>query len=225
MEYGFYLAETIDVAQPKDNRIGVRILPHMKDISASECPIWPYFFKDSLYTGKVGELVWVLCSDDFSIGYIFGPANYTTYPDIVDTEGNTVYYKSKDKISLSMPEDMIKRATSSLSQITGRYLNLDNAKVVYWDDNCVHYIERDTGGKVIAFKLGSFYIFRQNEMIVRIGDSVLKLDASSLSSVAKAINLQSQRVGLGSGSQTAKVLITNGESAEGAYTSKSVYAS
>lgn len=225
MEYGFYLAEIVDVAQPKDNRVGVRILPHMKDIDKSECPLWPSFFKDSLYTGKTGELVWVLCSDDFSIGYVFGPANYTTYPDIVDSEENTVFYKSRDNISLSMPEELVKPVTSSAAKVLGRYLSLDNVKVVYWDDNCVHYIERDTGGKIIAFKTGSFYIFRQNEMVIKIGDTVLKLDASSLSAAAKSINLQGERVGLGSGEKTAKILMTNGESAEGAFTSKSVFAS
>lgn len=225
MEYGFYLAEIVDVAQPDDNRLGIRVLPHMRDINKSECPLWPSFFKDSLYTGKVGELVWVLCGDDFSIGYVFGPANYTTYPDIINSEENKVYVKTENDISLSIPEDLRNSVSTSAANVLGRYLSFDNVKVTYWDDNCVHYIERDTGGKIIAFKTGSFYIFRQNEMVIKIGDTILKLNANGFSAAATSINLQADRVGLGSGESLSKVLITNGESAEGAYTSKSVYAS
>lgn len=225
MEYGFYLGEIVDVAQPKDNRLGIRILPHMADIDEGLCPLYPSFFKDSLYTGKTGELVWVVCSEDFSIGYVFGPANYTTYPDTLESEGNSVYEKTKDKINLSIPDSLTDAVSTSASKILGRYLNFSNVKVTYWDDNCIHYIERDSGGMIIAYKSGSFYIFRQNEMIIKIGPSVLKLNSDSLSAVAGSIALQSDYIGLGSGESLSKVLITNGESAEGAYTSKSVHAS
>lgn len=223
MDYGFYLAEVVDVAQPKDNRLGVRVLPYMKDIQAGECPLWPSFFKDALYTGKKGELVWVLCDNEFSIGYVFGPANYTTYPDIIDSSTSTVYEKS-DKISLSIPTDLRDKITKSSADILGKYLNLENIKVTYWDDNCVHYVERDTGGVVIAYKSGSFYIFRQNEMVIKIGPTLFKMDANSFGASAESIKLQSDYVGLGGGSCAGRVLVTEGATAEGAYVSDSVHA-
>lgn len=223
MDYGFYLAEIVDVAQPKDNRLGVRVLPYMKDIQAGECPLWPSFFKDSLYTGKTGELVWVLCDNEFSIGYVFGPANYTTYPDIIDSSTSTVYEKS-GKMSLSIPTDLRDKITQSSADVLGKYLNLENIKVTYWDDNCVHYVERDTGGMVIAYKSGSFYIFRQNEMVIKIGPSLFKIDANSFGASAESIKLQSEYVGLGDSSCAGNVVVTNGATAEGAYVSKSVHA-
>lgn len=223
MDYGFYLAEIVDVAQPKDNRIGVRVLPYMKGISASECPLWPSFFKDSLYTGKKGELVWVLCDNEFSIGYVFGPANYTTYPDIIDSSTSTVYEKSENT-NLSIPSDLRDKITKSSADVIGRYLNLENIKVTYWDDNCVHYVERDTGGMVMAYKTGSLFIFRQNELIIKIGPTLFKMDANSFSASANSIKLQSEYVGLGNSNCAGKVLVTEGSTAEGAYVSSAVHA-
>ncbi len=223
MEYGFYLAEVVDVAQPKDNRLGVRVLPYMNGINPGECPLWPSFFKDSLYTGKVGELVWVICDNEFSIGYVFGPANYVTYPDIIDSSSSTVFEKSGN-ISLSIPSDLREDISSSAADVLGRYLSLENIKVTYWDDNCIHYVERDTGGMVIAFKSGSFYIFRQNELVIKIGPTMLKLDAASFSATAESIKLQSEYVGLGNSNCAGRVLVTEGATADGAYVSESVHA-
>ena len=50
MGYGFYIAEIVSVAQSKDNRLGVRVYPHMKGIASSKCPVWPSFFKDELFS-------------------------------------------------------------------------------------------------------------------------------------------------------------------------------
>lgn len=225
MSYGFYLAEVTSVAQPKDNRLGVRVLPQMKGIESSKCPVWPSFFKDELFTGKEGDLVWVLCDDEFSLGYVFGLANYITYPDVVDRSGvPTVFETSSDGISLSIPSDLREKISQAKVSIDGFMLSLDNVKVTYWDDNCIHYIERSTGGKVIAFKSGSVYIFRQNEFIIKIGSTILKLDAESLGAVSKSIALQANFVGLGDSSSKGNVLVTNGVSADGAYVSSSVHA-
>ena len=226
MGYGFYIAEIVNVAQPKDNRLGVRIYPHMKGISASKCPVWPSFFRDSLLTGKEGDLVWVICDDEFSMGYVFGLANYNTYPDIVDDSGHpTVFEKSLDNIPLSIPTDLETNISKAYADVDGMYLSLNNVKVTYWDKNCIHYIERDTGGKIIAFNSGSLYIFRQNEFIVKIGKSVLKLDSASLAAVAeKSIKLHSDFVGLGNEESKGNVLVTNGVSGLGAFPSKSVHA-
>ena len=130
MDYGFYLAEVVSVSQPKDNRLGVRVLPYMEGIESSKCPVWPSFFKDELFTGKNGDLVWVICDDEFSLGYVFGVANYNTYPDVVDrTNSPTVYEKSTDGISLSIPTDLRAKISDYKISIDGFALSLDNVKV------------------------------------------------------------------------------------------------
>lgn len=226
MGYGFYLAEIVSVAQPKDNRLGVRVYPYMKGIASSKCPVWPSFFRDQLLTGKNGDLVWVICDDEFSTGYVFALANYNTYPDIVDRTGSpTVFEKSSDGIQLSIPTDLTDKISSAYADVDGMYLNMSNIKVTYWDENCIHYIERDTGGMIIAFKSGTLYVFKQDEFIIKIGKSILKLDSSSLSAVAqKSIKLQSDYVGLGNAESKGNVLVTNGVGGLASYTSKSVHA-
>lgn len=225
MGYGFYLAEVVNVSQSKDNRLGVRVIPHMNGIETSKCPFWPSFFKDELYTGKEGELVWVICDDEFSMGYVFGLANYNTYPDRLSTEsGSSVFGESADGIALSIPVDLRNTMSKTLLSLKGLMLSLDNVKVTYWDKNCIHYIERSTGGMVIAYSSGSLYVFRQDEFIIKMGSSVLRMDAKSLNAVSDAINLQSESIGLGNSTSMGNVLVTNGSSAEGAYPSKVVRA-
>jgi len=224
MEYGFYLAEVVSIAQIKDNRLGVRVLPYMKDISSTECPVWPSFFKDSLYSGHIGDLVWVICDDEYSTGYVFGLANYNTYSEAIDSSTTTVFEKSSDGINLSIPKDLIDKISQASAEVDGLYLNMDNVKVTYWDDNSVHYIERDTGSSIIAFRSGSLYIFRQNEFLIKVGKNVIKVDSNTISLSGSSIKLQSDYVGLGNGTCNGNVLVTKGVSAEGAYVAESVHA-
>ena len=225
MGYGFYLARVVGVAKSKDNRLSVQVLPQMEGIPVTKCPCWPSFFRDELFTGKNGDLVWVICDDEFSMGYVLGLANYNTYSEYVDTDDtSSVYEKSTDGISLSIPSDLRSAITQASLSVEGFALNLNNVKVTYWDDNCIHYIERDTGGMVIAYKSGSLYIFRQNEFIIKIASTILKLDSNSLSGVAEAIKLQSPFVGLGDANSQGNVLVTNGVSGLSAYPSSAVHA-
>lgn len=218
MGYGFYLGQVVSVSSDKDNRLGVRVLPQMEGIPDSKCPAWPSFFRDELYTGHRGDFVWVICDDEFSLGYVFGLANYNTYSDVSEFE------KSFDGINLSIPSDLRKKMSESMISIEGVTLSLDNVKVTYWDDNCIHYIERSTGGQIIAYKSGSLYVFRQDECIIKIGKSILRLDANSLSGVSKTINMQGDYIGLGNSESLGHVLVTNGSSSLGAYPSKTVHA-
>ena len=218
MGYGFYLGKVVTVAQAKDVRLGVKVLPQMEDIPNEKCPIWPSFFRDELYTGNEGDLVWVICDDEFSMGYVFGLANYNTYPDIDEFE------KSYDNKNLSLPSDLRDGVRKSILSIDGVMLSLDNVKITYWDDNCIHYIERSSGMKVIAYKSGTLYMFKEDEFLIKIGSTIMKMSASGFSVSSDAIKLQSSYVGLGDSSCSGSVLVTNGTSGESAYPSSSVHA-
>lgn len=77
-----------------DDRLQVRILPHMADVSADDAdnlPKYPAFFQGTLPNGiaekdddKKGEpsIVWVAATPDFTVGYILGLANY--FPGCAD---------------------------------------------------------------------------------------------------------------------------------------------
>lgn len=225
MSYSFYIAKIIDTSTINDNRLKVRVLPYMDSagIKDDECPLYPSFFRDEEYTGKIGEYVWVIANEDFSVGYIFGLANYNTYSDISTIEGNSIFETSADGENLSIPKTLRENISDNFSKEFGRGLSLENTKITYWDDNCIHYIERSTGGKVIAYRNGTFYIFRPDEFIVRIGSTKIKIDSEHFSTSSGNINLQSDYVGLGK-KPSQNVLVNDGGSGVSAIKSDSVFA-
>ena len=224
MAYSFYVADILEATTIDDNRLRIRVLPHMEGIPKDKCPCWPSFFRDELYTGKEGELVWVICNDDFSLGYIFGIANYNTYGDITTQGGTSIFQTSRDGINLSIPESLRNTITESSCKTLGTSLSLSDAKVTYWSNKCVHYVERSTGGFVIAFSNGTLYIFRPDEIIIKIGNgnSVFKMDSTTLSAVANTVKLQGE-VNLGK-NPSANVLISGSGSGVSALKSGSVKA-
>ena len=73
MSYGLHLAKIAGYPDwdQNDDRLFVQITPEMDNIT-KDLPCWPYFFRDEQFKGNVGELVWVICDDEFSVGYILG---------------------------------------------------------------------------------------------------------------------------------------------------------
>ncbi len=229
MNYGFYTAQVVESATVDDNRLRVRILPQMKDVDSSLCPVYPSFFRDSLYTGKVGDLVWVICDDEFSMGYVFGRANYNTYPDRTVMDGESSYRKGPNGEILSIPSDLRDSINRSVSELEMKYLDMGNAKVTYWDKDCMHYIDRNTGSKVIAFRNGSFYIMGPDRFVMKVGGSVIKIESGTVSISAegsgegKGIKLQSGYVGLGMNPSN-NVMINDVDSGNSAMLSEYVFA-
>lgn len=236
MNYEFYIAQIVESATVDDNRLRVRILPQMEGIDSKKCPVYPSFFRDSLYMGKVGDYVWVLSDDEFSMGYVIGKANYNTYPDRTIVDGDSIYKESPSGTSLSIPDSLRSAINDSVSSVEMIQLSLSNAKVTYWDDNCIHYIEGSTGGKIIAFSNGTLYIMRPNEFIMKIGDSVINVGGGSISlstpgpseglfsanNKGTGIKIQSNYVGLGK-NPSANALKNDGKTAEGAIKSDYVF--
>jgi hypothetical protein len=222
--YSFYVAQIIEASTVDDNRLRVRVLPYMEGIPKEKCPCWPSFFRDELYTGKEGDYVWVICNDEFSLGYIFGLANYNTYGDVTTESGTSIFKTSRDGISLSIPEELRNTIMESSCKTLGTSLNLTDAKVTFWSDNCVHYVERSTGGFIIAFSNGTLYIFRPKEIILKIGnsESAFRMDADTLSAVADTVKLQGE-VNLGK-NPSANVLVSGAGSGVSSLKSSSVKA-
>lgn len=222
--YSFYVAQVIEATTIDDNRLRVRVLPYMEGIPKEKCPCWPSFFRDELYTGKEGDYVWVICNDEFSLGYVFGLANYNTYGDVTTESGTSIFKTSRDGINLSIPEELRNTIMESSCKTLGTSLNLTDAKVTFWNDNCVHYVERSTGGFVIAFSNGTLYVFRPKEIILKIGnsDSAFRMDADTLSAVADTVKLQGE-VNLGK-NPSANVLVSGAGSGVSSLKSSSVKA-
>lgn len=196
MSYGIYLAEAISVSL-EDNRTKLRVLPFMKGIEDDSCPIWPHFFKDNIVLPKAGELLWVICDDEFSTGYVLGFANYNTY-----RENGFQPYSIPDTLRTSIDESLKKVRIEGL-------LDYSNLKVEYWDENCIHFIERNPsdkeigklsnvgGAKIIAYSNGTIYIFRSNEFFVKIGQTSISVTNEGVSISGASFNLASPDINLG----------------------------
>ena len=220
MSYSFYVGKIVEVATPDDNRLRVRILPHMQEgnIRDEECPVYPSFFRDEFYTGRVGDYVWVAADEEFSLGYVFSLANFNTYPDKTKLDdSSSAYLKSADGVDLSIPADLRSEISKNSIELYAKDLSLSDCKITYWDSNCIHYIERATGGKISAFRNGTVYIERPDEFILAVGGksgSIIKVTASGIDISSKgSIALQSDSVNLGI-NPTQSVLVNSGNSAD-----------
>ena len=168
MDYGIYIAEIVATPALDDNRAIVRVLPYMKDAKDAECPRWSSFYRERVFAGKVGDLVWVVCDNEFSNGFILGAANYSCMP--ADTF---------EKYSIT--EDLWESLSETLVDTSAKGLNFTNLQVTYWNKHCVHFIERDGGGSIIAYDNGSMFIMRKDEFLVKIGRNMLRINKDSIS--------------------------------------------
>ena len=199
MSYGLYLAQVIGATRENDSRIQIRVVPQMNDLPKGMCPRWPFFFKDECLIGSTGDLVWVVCNDDFSQGYVLGTANYNTYVE------------DNDFSKYSVPKDLRTTITASFGSLGMNKFNFRDLKVTYWNEDCIHVIEKSTGGVVYAYRNGSLFVFRNNEFIVKIKNgATLKLSETGISmSTQGSILLDSRDVGLGK-SPERSVVVTSG---------------
>jgi len=200
MQYGVHIAEIVGIAGDNNFRMKVRVLPHMSEISDDYLPIWPNFFKGKGITGKVGELVWCLTNEEFTMGYILGMVAAYTY--------------SGSYADDSIPKTLLDRLDDIQVDLSGKLLNYRNIEVTFWNQTSVHFVERETGTSIIAFATGSLHIMKDEEFMVAIGDgksettSMIKMTADEIVFSSKNIRLQGS-IKLGNNPQ-GKVLVTPG---------------
>lgn len=204
MSYGIYIAQVVGVANSGDDRLQVRVLPQMQNymtLPDDQCPKWSFFFRDEFYTGTgaANDYVWVICNDDFSVGYILGAANYTTY------SSESTLYKQK-----SIPSDLTKAIKESIATLRGEQYSFKNLKVTFWNNDSVHFIERSTGGSIIAFRNGTLYIARPDEFAIIMGETKFTMSKQKgISLSGTSIKLGSNDVFIGNKAD-GKILVTTG---------------
>ena len=204
MSYGIYIAQVVGVANSGDDRLQVRVLPQMQNymtLPDDQCPKWSFFFRDEFYTGTgaANDYVWVICNDDFSVGYILGAANYTTY------SSESTLYKQK-----SIPSDLTKAIKESIATLRGEQYSFKNLKVTFWNNDSIHFIERSTGGSIIAFRNGTLYIARPDEFALVMGETKFTMSKQKgISLSGTSIKLGSNDVFIGNKAD-GKILVTTG---------------
>ena len=166
-----------------------------------QCPKWSFFFREEFYTGTgaANDYVWVICNDDFSVGYILGAANYTTY------SSESTLYKQK-----SIPSDLTKAIKESIATLRGEQYSFKNLKVTFWNNDSIHFIERSTGGSIIAFRNGTLYIARPDEFAIVMGETKFTMSKQKgISLSGTSIKLGSNDVFIGNKAD-GKILVTTG---------------
>ena len=228
MNYGIYLARVVGVASASeaiegsdtkaDSRLLVRVLPQMEGVSDDMLPMYPPFFRDEAYSGVVDELVWVICSNDFQIGYILGPANYTTYSD------NESFNKIGN-VNLSPSAGLKQKINASRVKLLGEGIDWTNTKVDFWSNGCMHFTCKNNGTKIIAYANGTLYEFASDGVLFIVGNSVMKIDANGINIKSEGtIGIQSEDVALGTSGDRRHVMVSGGTSSETAGVSSSVRA-
>jgi hypothetical protein len=156
-----YKARIVSKPEPGDDRLQVRIIPHMVDIPEKDLlPTWPPFFRGQVIVGKTeaidqknADYVWCAALPDFSVGFILGLAN--TY------EGQDKYahsYNYKDLV-----QSLMKRGVVSST------MNYKDLYVQYWTDDYLEMVNFRTGDKFIIQSNGNMIVMEQNQIYLRVG--------------------------------------------------------
>lgn len=231
---GLYLAKVVgvnagmgldslqsDQAKAVDSRLQVRILPQMENVSADNLPLYPSFFKNTLITGAIGDLVWVLANEDFTLGYVLGLAN-----------SNTMLGNFED---YSVPRDLLKEILDSKLKLKAKTQSFQNLIISYWDSNCIQFVERNTGAFLIFYKSGTYVDVRSSGILLHVGSvknpknggSTVEINADSIGLSCEApngkITLAAKNVYLGN-NPTANVMVSAGTSGRNAVASSGVMA-
>lgn len=194
LAYGLYIGEIVGISANDNTRVQVRITPGMEDIAKDYLPIWPSFFKHQAITGKVGDLVWCIANEEFTVGYILGYVNSFTWGGTYADDSLTSSFLDKiDDVHVAL---------------RGTVLNYRDIIVTYWDENCVHFIQRTDGSTIIAYTSGTLSIVRPTEILQSVGESSVRINKDEIALVAQTVRLAG-KIRLGDNPK-GKVLVTQG---------------
>ncbi len=157
-----YRARIYQKFDPGDDRLQVRIVPHMADLTEKDLlPIYPPFFKGQIIAGKTekvdksnADYVWVAALPDFTVGFVLGLAN--AYEGNVPKYSQSLNYKA-------LIEALSKR------NIIPPYMDYRDMLVQYWNNSYVEMVNVKTGDKFIAQSTGSIIALQTGQIYLRVG--------------------------------------------------------
>ncbi len=212
-----YLAKVEQTCTPDDFRLTVRILPHLAEIQdTNDLPRFPAFFGNKGYTGKVDEVVWVTANEEFSMGYVMGVVNKFDWEE--------------DYASQSVTKDNWDKISKASVQFGVRALPFTDLELIYWDNTCMHMINRRDGSLIIGYSSGSIHIVSETELLHIIPNaedstksSVIQMTDSKISLRAEEIFINGKKVFLGRKSY-GPLVVTQGSDTNVALAAEGVFA-
>jgi len=170
-----YKARIYRMCGPNDDRIQVRILPHMIDIQSDELdnlPKYPPFFKGQAISGKTeyddgktsAENVWVASTPDFTFGFVMGLAN--------------AFGQFSGKMFDSYNFDELKKYLVK-RRICPDDFNYRDLTVQFWSEyidsegkskgGILEFINKKYGHKYIITTSGAIFAITSDSILLRIG--------------------------------------------------------
>lgn len=186
-----YRARIVNKPDPGDDRLQVRIIPHMVDITETDLlPTWPPFFKGQVIVGKTEKIdqknadyVWVAALPDFSQGFILGLANSFGS----QTDRFVPSYNYKDVV-----QGLMKRG------VIPSYVDYKNLHVQFWTDDYLEMVDFRNGDKYIIQSNGSMFIMERNQIYFRVGsgDSSEAADSTTGTPPFSAIRMSRKEISI-----------------------------
>ncbi len=211
-----YLAIIEETATPDDFRLTVRIIPEMRNIMDTlELPRFPFFFGNKAYTGKKKELVWVIANKEFTMGYVMGVVSKFNW--------NNEY---KDQ---SITLEAFEKIRDVYIDLRGIVIPFTDLEITYWDNTCIHAVDRRDGKLLIGYSSGSINIIGKDEVLFMVGNSnkkknsMIHMKDDTISIKAEKIYLNGEDVYLGRRTY-GSVVVTTGAEANTAVAASGVYA-
>lgn len=212
LDLKIYRARVHDVCKVGDDRLQVRIMPHMADfpsVDDDNLPKYPFMFKGQVITcytelnpDKDGNADWVFvaATDDFTVGYIIGLANQ-------------FYTSGKSPFVDSYGYKYVQNFISSRGLDT-TYVNYEEMVVEKWlttdKGGMVEMYNYRTGEKYLINSSGTCIIMQFDKIYMRVGNpsgmtntssnetfSQIEMTGGEVSIKTKLFNVDAEKVILG----------------------------
>lgn len=190
----------------KTDLLKVRILPDMSGLDPDDLPCYTYFDPTQIIRGLSEKdssaddatQVWVVCSDDFKVGWILGVANsqYSTRTSKVTEPWGFNAFKTQ------LIRCHLDKEIAQYDELQVLYSNhfvvssYDNAGVKGPRDTAVHLdvVNVRTGDRVLMCQSGTTFALLQDMMYMRVGSpdtqaSFIKMTGSTIELTADQIVL------------------------------------
>lgn len=164
-----YKARIVNKPDAGDDRLQVRIIPHMMTIAETDLlPKYPPFFRGEVITGvserqvdnqdvEEGvrpDYVWVASLPDFTVGYVLGLANH---------------WRGEDQFQDSYNYEGILQAATRAGIIPND-MKYKDMYVQHWNDNYLEMVNRRFGEKFIITSSGAMLAITRNQVYMQVGN-------------------------------------------------------
>jgi len=193
-----YRARVVTKMEPGDDRLRVRIIPHMIDIDKKEAlPKYPAFFKGQVITSKTedvdkkeAEYVWVAALPDFTVGFVLGLAN--SYETTSSKFSQSYNYKD-------MLQGLIQRGVANSD------MKYEDLLVQFWNPDYMEFINIRSGEKFWIQGNGTMIAMTKNQIYMRVGAesidnskfSAIRMSREEISFVTKRFKIKAADISLG----------------------------